>query len=236
MIPVGDSVANRSWPVVTWGLIGVNVWVFFYELTLGTEIEAFIRTWGFVPASYFALADIAPGDWAERYVPLFSSMFLHGGWAHLIGNMIYLWIFGDNVEDRFGHFRYLAFYLVSGVAAALVQAHLHPDSTIPTVGASGAISGVLGAYLVLFPTARVFTLVPLFLFFPVMEVPAALYLGFWFLMQLMSGTASLALAADAGGVAWWAHVGGFAVGVVLAPILRRREGYPTVWRDQYAPW
>jgi membrane associated rhomboid family serine protease len=236
VIPLGDSVANRSWPVVTWGLIGVNVWVFFYELTLGTEIEAFIRTWGFVPASYFALADIAPADWAERYVPLFSSMFLHGGWAHLIGNMIYLWIFGDNVEDRFGHFRYLAFYLVSGVAAALVQAHLHPDSTIPTVGASGAISGVLGAYLVLFPTARVFTLVPLFLFFPVMEVPAALYLGFWFLMQLMSGTASLALAADAGGVAWWAHVGGFAVGVVLAPILRRREGYPTVWRDQYAPW
>ena len=236
MIPIGDSEPIRSWPVVTWGLIAINVWVFFHELLLGPELEAFINTWAFIPARYFLLAETAPGEWAERYVPLVSSMFLHGGWAHLIGNMIYLWIFGDNVEDRFGHFRYLAFYLVSGVAAALVQAHLHPDSTIPTVGASGAISGVLGAYLVLFPTARVFTLVPLFLFFPVMEVPAALYLGFWFLMQLMSGTASLALAADAGGVAWWAHVGGFAVGVVLAPILRRREGYPTVWRDQYAPW
>jgi membrane associated rhomboid family serine protease len=209
---------------------------FSTRLTLGSDLEAFIQTWGFVPASYFALAEIVPGDWAERYVPIFSSMFLHGGWAHLIGNMIYLWIFGDNVEDRLGHFRYLAFYLLSGVAAALVQAHLHPESTIPTVGASGAISGVLGAYLVLFPAARVFTLVPLLLFFPVMEVPAALYLIFWFLMQLMSGTASLSLAADAGGVAWWAHVGGFVVGVVLAPILRRRESYPTVWRDQYAPW
>jgi membrane associated rhomboid family serine protease len=230
VIPLGDSVPNRGWPVVTWGLIAVNVWVFFYELTLGADLEAFIQTWGFVPASYFALAETAPGEWAARYVPIFSSMFLHGGWAHLIGNMIYLWIFGDNVEDRLGHFRYLAFYLLSGVAAALVQAHLHPDSIIPTV------SGVLGAYLVLFPTARVFTLVPLLLFFPLMEVPAALYLIFWFLMQLVSGTASLSLAADAGGVAWWAHVGGFVIGVVLAPILRRRESYPTVWRDQYAPW
>jgi membrane associated rhomboid family serine protease len=169
-------------------------------------------------------------------VPLFSSMFLHGGWAHLIGNMIYLWIFGDNVEDRLGHLRYLGFYLLSGVVAALVQGHLFPDSTIPTVGASGAISGVLGAFLVLFPTARVFTLIPLLLFFPVMELPAMLYLGIWFLMQLMSGTVSLAVVQDAGGVAWWAHVGGFVVGLVLTPLLRRRQSYPRVWRDQYAPW
>ena len=236
MIPIGDSVANSSRPVVTWGLIALNVWIFLYEASLGPDIEGFIRTWGFVPASYFLAADNAPGDWAARYVPIFSSMFLHGGWAHLIGNMIYLWIFGDNVEDRFGHLRFLAFYLLSGVTAALVQAHLHPDATLPTVGASGAISGVLGAYLVLFPTARVYTLVPLLLFFPVVEFPAVLYLGFWFLMQLVSGTASLAVAADAGGVAWWAHVGGFVVGVVLAPILRRRESYPKVWRDQYSPW
>ncbi|HEX9419396.1 MAG TPA: rhomboid family intramembrane serine protease [Methylomirabilota bacterium] len=236
MIPIGDSVPNSSWPVVTWGLIGLNVWVFLYEVTLGPDLEAFIQTWAFIPAQYFLLADTAPGEWAARYVPIFSSMFLHGGWAHLIGNMVYLWIFGDNVEDRLGHFRYLAFYLLSGVAAALVQAHLHPDSAIPTVGASGAISGILGAYLVLFPTARVYTLVPLLLFFPVLEFPAVLYLGIWFLMQLVSGTASLTLAADAGGVAWWAHVGGFVVGVVLAPILRRRESYPKVWRDQYAPW
>ena len=236
MIPLGDSVPIRSWPVVTWGLIGINVWVFFHELALGSNLEAFIQVWGFVPARYFLLAATAPGEWADRYVPLFSSMFLHGGWAHLIGNMIYLWIFGDNVEDRLGHLRYLVFYLLSGVAAALAQAYLFPDSTIPTVGASGAISGVLGAFLVLFPTARVFTLVPLLLFFPVVELPAVLYLGFWFLMQLVSGTASLAAAADAGGVAWWAHVGGFVVGVVLAPILRRRESYPKFWRDQYSAW
>jgi membrane associated rhomboid family serine protease len=234
MIPIGDSVTIRSWPVVTWGLIGINVWVFFHELALGPELEAFMQTWGFIPARYFFLADTT--DWVERYVPLFSSMFLHGGWAHLIGNMVYLWIFGDNVEDRLGHLRYLAFYLLAGVVAALVQGQLHPDSIIPTVGASGAISGVLGAYLVLFPTARVFTLVPLLLFFPLVELPAVLYLGFWFLMQLMSGTASLALGAEAGGVAWWAHVGGFVVGVALVPILRRRESYPKAWRDQYAAW
>lgn len=236
MIPLGDSVPIRSWPVVTWGLIGINVWVFFHELALGPDLEAFIQVWGFVPARYFLLATTAPGEWADRYVPLFSSMFLHGGWAHLIGNMIYLWIFGDNVEDRLGHLRYLVFYLLSGVAAALAQAYLFPDSTIPTVGASGAISGVLGAFLVLFPTARVFTLVPLLLFFPVVELPAVLYLGFWFLMQLMSGTVSLTVVSDAGGVAWWAHVGGFVVGLVVAPLLRRRQSYPRVWRDQYAPW
>jgi membrane associated rhomboid family serine protease len=236
VIPLGDSVPIRSWPVVTWGLIGINVWVFFHELALGSDLEAFIQVWGFVPARYFLLAATAPGEWADRYVPLFSSMFLHGGWAHLIGNMIYLWIFGDNVEDRLGHLRYLVFYLLSGVAAALAQAYLFPDSTIPTVGASGAISGVLGAFLVLFPTARVFTLVPLLLFFPVVELPAVLYLGFWFLMQLMSGTVSLTVVSDAGGVAWWAHVGGFVVGLVVAPLLRRRQSYPRVWRDQYAPW
>jgi membrane associated rhomboid family serine protease len=236
VIPIGDSVPIRSWPVVTWGLIALNVFVFFHELTLGPGLEAFIRTWGFVPADYFLLGETDPGALAERYMPIFSSMFLHGGWAHLIGNMIYLWIFGDNVEDRLGHLRYLLFYLLSGVVAALVQAHLFPASTIPTVGASGAISGVLGAFLILFPTARVFTLVPLLLFFPVVELPAVLYLGFWFLMQLMSGTVSLTVVPDAGGVAWWAHVGGFVVGFVLAPLLRRRQSYPRVWRDQYAPW
>jgi membrane associated rhomboid family serine protease len=236
MIPIGDSVPIRCWPVVTWGLIAINALVFFHELSLGPALEPFLRTWGFVPADYFLLGQTAPEAWVERYVPLVSSMFLHGGWAHLIGNMIYLWIFGDNVEDRLGHLRYLGFYLLSGVVAALVQAHLFPSSTIPTVGASGAISGVLGAFLVLFPTARVFTLVPLLLFFPIVQLPAVLYLGFWFLMQLMSGTASLALASDAGGVAWWAHVGGFVVGLVLAPLLRRRQSYPQVWRDQYVPW
>lgn len=237
MIPLRDSVPARSWPVVTWALIGINIWVFLYETLLGPELEAFVRTWGFVPARYFLLAEVEPSDWTGQYLPLLTSMFLHGGWGHLIGNMMYLWIFGDNVEDRLGHLRYLAFYLLTGVAATLAQGFLYPDSAVPTVGASGAISGVLGAFFVLFPYARVLTLVPLvFFFFPVVEVPAVLYLGFWFLMQFVSGTLALTLARDAGGVAWWAHIGGFVVGMALAPLLRRRQSYPRVWPDEYAPW
>jgi len=235
MIPLRDSVPARSWPVVTWVLIGVNVWVFLYELLLGPGLEAFVRTWGFVPARYFLVAEIDPSDWASRYLPLLTSMFLHGGWAHLLGNMVYLWIFGDNVEDRLGHVRYLAFYLVTGAGAGLAHAYLHPDSVIPTVGASGAISGVLGGYLVMFPYARVLTLVPIFFFFDVVQLPAVIYLGFWFLMQLVSGTLALVAAGEAGGVAWWAHAGGFLVGMALVWPLRRGN-YPRVWRDQYAPW
>jgi membrane associated rhomboid family serine protease len=237
VIPLRDSIPARSRPVVTWALIALNVWVFLYEILLGPELEAFVGTWGFIPARYFLLAEIDPSDWAGRYVPLLTSMFLHGGWAHLIGNMVYLWIFGDNVEDRLGRLRYLAFYLLAGIGAALAHAHLSPGSTLPTVGASGAISGVLGGYLVLFPHARVLTLIPLvFFFFHVVELPAVIYLGFWFLMQLVSGTLSLAQAREAGGVAWWAHAGGFVVGMVLVPLLRRRASYPRAWRDEYAPW
>ena len=160
MIPLRDSIPVRSWPVVTYVLIVANVWLFFYELSLGPEVERFIRVWGFEPARYFFLAETVPGDWVGRYLPVVTSMFLHGGWMHLIGNMVYLWIFGDNVEDRLGHLRYLAFYLVTGACAVLTHAYLHPDSATPTLGASGAISGVLGGYLVLFPHARVLTLVP----------------------------------------------------------------------------
>jgi membrane associated rhomboid family serine protease len=223
--------------VVTWGLIAVNVWAFLYELRLGPELEAFVHAWGFVPARFFLLAQLDPSDWVGRYLPILTSMFLHGGAAHLLGNMVYLYIFGDNVEDRLGHLRYLAFYLVAGVGAALAHAYLYPTSTVPTVGASGAISGVLGGYLVLFPHARVLTLIPLFFFFfDVVALPAVFYLGIWFLMQLLSGTLGLWLAQEGGGVAWWAHVGGFVVGMALVPLLRRRWSYPKVWRDQYAAW
>jgi membrane associated rhomboid family serine protease len=236
MIPLRDSVPSRSWPGVTYALIAVNVWIFLYELALGPELEEFIRTWSFIPARYFLIAEIDPMDWTGRYVPLVTSMFLHGGWAHLIGNMVYLWIFGDNVEDQLGHLRYIGFYLVAGLGAGLAQAYLYPDSAVPTIGASGAISGVLGAYLVLFPHARVLTLVPIiFLLFPVVEVPAVLYLGFWFLMQVVSGALAFGYG-EGGGVAWWAHVGGFIVGMALVPLLRRRWSYPRVWRDEYAPW
>jgi membrane associated rhomboid family serine protease len=234
VIPIGDSEQTRSWPVVTWTLIGINVWVFLYEIMLGPQLEDFVQTWGFVPARYFLLAETFPTEWAARFLPLLTCMFLHGGWAHLIGNMIYLAIFGDNVEDRLGRVRYLAFYLLTGIAAGLAQGHLNPDSAVPTVGASGAISGVLGAFLVLYPQARVLSVVPLLFFFPVVELPAMLYLGFWFLMQLINGAAALTIARDSGGVAWWAHVGGFVAGMALTPLLRRRQSYPRVWRDQYA--
>jgi membrane associated rhomboid family serine protease len=166
VIPLRDSETLLSRPVVTHVLIALNVAVFLYELTLGPELEGFVRTWGFIPARYFWLTPLDPEEWVARYLPLLGSMFLHGGWAHLIGNMVYLWIFGDNVEDRLGHGRYLVFYVVCGVSASLAQAYLHPDSLVPTVGASGAISGVLGAYLVLFPYARVLTLVPLLALLP----------------------------------------------------------------------
>ena len=236
MIPLRDSIPSRSWPVVTYLLIGLNVWVFLYEVALGPDLDAFLRTWGLVPADYFALARV-PGAGAERYLPLLTSMFLHGGWLHLIGNMMYLWIFGDNVEDRLGHLRYLLFYLVTGLGAALVHAYLHPESTVPTLGASGAISGVLGGYLLLFPHARVLTLVPIvFIFVQIVEVPAVLYLGFWFLIQLVAGTLAFALADGAGGVAWWAHVGGFTVGLILVPLLLPRRSYPRVWRTEVGPW
>ena len=235
MIPLRDSVATRSWPVVTYTLIALNVWIFLYEVMLGPQLEEFIRTWGFVPARFFLMGEIAPEDGISRYVPMFTSMFLHGGWMHLLGNMVYLWIFGDNVEDRLGHVRYLGFYLLAGIGAALAHAYLNPGSELPTVGASGAISGVLGGYLLLFPAARVLTLIPIFFFVQVVEIPALLYLGLWFVMQLVSGGLAAALAPEAGGVAWWAHVGGFVVGMALVTVLRRRD-FPRAWRGEFAPW
>jgi membrane associated rhomboid family serine protease len=238
MIPLRDSVPVHRWPVVTWLLIGMNVWAFLNELLLGTQLEAFVRTWGFVPARYFAMGEMSPEDWVARYLPIFTSMFLHGGWLHLLGNMLYLWIFGDNVEERLGHLRYLLFYLAAGVFAALTHAHLAPDSAIPTVGASGAISGVLGAYVVLFPRARVYTLVPfVFLFFGVFEIPAGVYLGLWFAMQLFNGAIGLTVPADvSGGVAWWAHIGGFVMGTAVASLVRVRQRERRHWRPEYAPW
>ena len=237
MIPLGDSIRLRSWPIVTYALIGINVWMFLYELSLGLELDPFIRAWGFVPADYFAHASVDGGGWVDRQLPLVTSMFLHGGWTHLLGNMVYLGIFGDNVEDRLGHLRYLLFYLSAGIGAGLAHAHVHPESVVPTVGASGAISGVLGGFFVLFPHARVLTVVPLvFVFFHVVEMPAVLYLGFWFMMQFLSGALALAVAGEVGGVAWWAHVGGFVAGMALVPLVRRRRSYPRVWADQRAAW
>jgi len=220
MIPLRDTVRSNTIPVVNYLLIVLNGAVFFFELSLGRHLDTFILHHGLVPARFTGVMQ-SGGLHLSAFVPVFTSMFLHGGWLHLLGNMLFLYIFGDNVEDRFGHFRYLAFYLVAGVAAAATQVYFNPDSEMPMVGASGAIAGVLGAYVFLFPTARVVTLIPIFFFFQIVELPAYLFLGIWFALQMVSGLLSLGIGGDAGGVAWWAHVGGFAAGAVLFPFLRK---------------
>jgi membrane associated rhomboid family serine protease len=220
MIPLRDVIPSRTTPFVTTTLIVVNVLVFLYEQSMGQRaLEQFVFTYGFVPGAF---------SWAA----ILTSMFMHGGWMHLIGNMLSLWIFGDNVEDRLGHLRYVGFYLACGVLAALAHAVSDPSSMIPTVGASGAIAGVMGAYFVLYPHSRVLTLIFLFVFVQVVEIPAVVFLGFWFVMQLVSGVgSSLATATGqaAGGIAFWAHVAGFAAGAGLVKVLARPQ--PPEWWD-----
>ncbi|HJQ83249.1 MAG TPA: rhomboid family intramembrane serine protease [Candidatus Binatia bacterium] len=208
MIPLRDTIPSATVPLVNYGIIVANVLVFLYETSLGPYFERFIFAYGLVPNDFSLTA-------------LFTSMFLHGGWGHLLGNMLYLYIFGDNVEDRIGHGRYLVFYLLCGMAAGAAQAVANPSSDVPMVGASGAIAGVSGAYFLFFPRARVVTLVPIFLFLQVMEVPALFFLLIWFVWQVLSGVANLG--ATSGGVAFWAHVGGFLAGMALGPVLRGRR-------------
>jgi membrane associated rhomboid family serine protease len=203
-------------------LILLNVAVFFYELSLPPQQgQALVFAFGLTPAQ-MQLLFASPGiTLGQAFLPMLTSMFLHGGWMHLLGNMLFLWVFGGSVEEALGHFQYLFLYLVSGVGAAIVHTIFNWGSRIPTVGASGAISGVMGAFVVLFPRARVTTLIPaLFLFFTV-EIPAVLMMGYWFLIQVFSGVASLGIS-DQGGVAWWAHVGGFLLGAFLAAGVRKR--------------
>ncbi|MPZ17047.1 MAG: rhomboid family intramembrane serine protease [Luteitalea sp.] len=213
MIPIRDLIPTQTTPWVTWTILAANVLVYFVTPSLDSPTgELFLHRYGLVP-QYFTIES------------LLTSMFVHGGLAHLFGNMLYLWIFGDNVEDRIGHVRFIVFYLLCGTMAALVQTIIKPDSLIPMVGASGAISGVLGAYLVLFPRARVLTLVPLFVFVTFVEIPAVILLGLWFLYQLLVGVGTLASvrAQDVGGVAFWAHTGGFAAGMLTVKMFNRRD-------------
>ena len=233
MIPLRDNVPSRRPPVVNVLLIVINVLVFFYQLALGPQLETFMHEFAVVPYYYFhrfavpTALGLRPGSPGDLIVPLFTSMFLHGGWLHLIGNMLYLWIFGDNVEDRLGHFRYLAFYLLCGLAAAAAHVWFNPDSRLPSLGASGAIAGVLSAYLISYPRARVQVLIPLFILWPVIEVPAVLFLGFWFIQQFFNGVASIGVSAyQTGGVAWWAHVGGFVSGAVLLFLMAPKRYAP----------
>lgn len=231
MFPLRDTVRSRSFPVVNYGLIALNALVFLFEASLGTRaFERFIAAYGVVPAQ---VSLVQPFSW----LTLFTSMFLHGGWFHLLSNMWVLFIFGDNVEDRMGSFRYLIFYLLAGTIAGATHVYFSPGSNVPTVGASGAIAGVLGAYFVLFPSARVTTLVPLFILPWFIEVPAFLFIGIWFLTQLSSGLLQLGAYGDFGGVAWWAHVGGFLVGILLARIFVLRPKVQRLWYpDEHWPW
>src|SRR6185369_5326939 len=211
MIPLRDVIPSRTTPYVTISLVAINVLVFLYQFSLGPDVNRFVLTFALIPA-YFS------------WVSVVTSMFLHGGFLHVAGNMLYLWIFGDNVEDRMGHGRFLAFYLLCGIAAALGQTLTVPHSQIPMVGASGAVAGVMGAYFVLYPHSRIVTLLPIFIFWQIIEVPAIFFLGVWFLMQFLSGVGSVTSAtAGQGGVAFWAHVAGFLAGISGVMVFRRPE-------------
>jgi membrane associated rhomboid family serine protease len=221
MFPISDDNPRIETPMVTWSIIAVCVLVFFWQLSLGINgREIAIYEFGMIPARLFGRAELDPElVVVPAWSTVFTSMFMHGGWMHLGFNMLFLWIFGDNVEDSMGHARYLIFYLACGTAAALAQAVVNPDSTVPMVGASGAISGVLGAYLLLHPHATIRTVIFLGLFVTMMHLPALIVLGLWFLMQLVSAALSNS---GAPGVAFWAHVGGFVAGMALVPFFKKR--------------
>lgn len=211
MFPVSDVIPSRTTPFVTIALIALNAVAFLVELQLDSErLQALVESFGVVPAAF---------SWPD----VVTSMFLHAGWVHVAGNMLYLWIFGDNVEDRLGHARYLLFYVCCGAAASLGQIAANPSSTAPMIGASGAVAGVMGAYFVMYPHSRVLTAVFVVFFMDLIEIPAIFFLGIWFLMQLFSGVGSLGVNAADAGVAFWAHVVGFAIGAALGGIWRVAE-------------
>ena len=211
MFPVSDVIPSRTTPFVTIGVIALNALAFLYELQLDDrQLQRLVESSGVVPAAF-------------AWPSIITSMFLHAGWLHVGGNMLYLWIFGDNVEDRLGHARYLLFYLLCGAAAALGQVATNPASVVPMIGASGAVAGVMGAYFVMYPHSRILTAVFIVFYMDLIEVPAIFFLGIWFLMQLFSGVGSIGVSAANPGVAFWAHVIGFAVGALLAAIWRVAE-------------
>ena len=222
MIPLRDNAAPRRLTPINVALIAANLAVFVYELSLGPRVAAFVERFALVPAAVTrALSSNAYRD-AGALAPLMTtvtSMFIHGGLWHVAGNMLYLFIFGAAVEYRMGALRYLSFYFAAGIAAALATVWIAPESSVPVIGASGAIAGVLGAYFILYPRGRILTILPIFIFIQFIEIPAIVYLFVWFALQLYSGLEQTGHAAAMGGVAWWAHIGGFMFGVALAPIL-----------------
>jgi len=216
MFPLYDTARSRTFPLVNLTLIVANILAFLYELQMSPgALEGFISTWGLVPSRLMS-------DPINNWNTIYSSMFLHGGWFHIINNMWVLFIFGDNVEARMGKTGYLVFYFLSGTAAGLLQTYILPSSGTPMIGASGAIAGVLGAYLVLFPRSRVASLVPIFFIFTIIEIPAFIYLIFWFVSQLYSGWLSFQ-GVGGSGIAWWAHIGGFTFGLIMSFFFANRR-------------
>jgi len=220
-IPINDHIRRRIFWAATLLLIVVNTMAFMFELSLGYQLNRFIFYFSIIPARYTAPHTVASPE--GFLVPVFASMFLHGGWLHLLGNMLFLFVFGRSVEDRYGHAKFLLIYFLSGLAAAITHIYFNAGSRLPTIGASGAIAGILGAYFVCFPGARITTLIPFIFFFWRVEIPAVFILGYWFLLQFLSGMDPTNMAGTQGGVAVWAHVGGFIAGMVLAFALTPRR-------------
>ena len=221
MFPIHDDNPTRITPYVTYVLLSACVLVFFWQISLGEAAQQAVYSFGVIPSVLFASKNLpAELEILPAWLTIFSSMFLHGGWMHLIGNMLYLWVFGNNVEDAMGHRRFIVFYLACGLLAALTQAVLNPDSEIPMIGASGAISGVLGAYLLLHPYARILVVIPIIIVIYTPWIAAYWVLGFWFVLQLIN---SLTSASDVGGVAYGAHIGGFLAGMLLIPLFKYRH-------------
>ncbi len=216
MIPLRDDIPSNTFPIVNYILIAACLAVFGFELSLGRSLNQYIYAHAVIPAQL-----VSEGLTAEQFAKMTATIFFHGDWLHLLGNMLYLWIFGDNVEDRMGHFKYLVFYLLAGYLATFAHIFFYPQSGIPLVGASGAIAGVLGAYLILFPHARVLTLIFIFVFIQLVHIPAIVFLGIWFLLQLMSGTAGVSQTGQS--VAFWAHIGGFVAGMALVKFFATKK-------------
>lgn len=228
MIPLRDNIPSRGIPLVNWGLIGINTVIFIYQTGMKPfALNNFINTYGMTPDK---LSLFHPASW----IPLITAMFLHGGWFHLISNMWVLFIFGDNIEDRMGHLRYLSFYLLGGIFANLLEALVLPKSMVPAIGASGAIAAVLGGYFLLYPRARVVTIILFFIIPWIAEISALIFLGFWFISQLYSGFLSLSNAST-GGIAWWAHVGGFLFGMITVYLFARPRAPEVYFNRQWPP-
>lgn len=212
MIPLRDAIRSKTFPVVNVLIIAANALAFLWQLSLGPQLREALLIYGIVPVRYSDPSLSVQFTFFEQVLPFFSSMFLHGGFMHILGNMWFLYIFGDNIEDRLGHIRYLLFYLLCGVAAGLIHLYTNWESNLPTIGASGAISGIMGAYLLLYPHSRIMTLIPIFFFIQFVEIPAFVFLGYWLLIQLFSASLT---PKNVGGIAFWAHIGGFVAGLVL---------------------